>query len=118
MRWINPYAVVAGVVNRFPRAVLAVMVALAIVAIVFMGAIPSYTISDEYMDKSAPAGVVFDTYSNRYMQDTYILLIHAGISRTRSSFPTSSFSKSRSAVSMRSVRRPPLRTWLHSSTAG
>ena len=78
MRWINPYAVVAGVVNRFPRAVLAVMVALAIVAIVFMGAIPPYTISDEYMDKSAPEGVVFDTYSNRYMQDTYILLIHAG----------------------------------------
>src|SRR5690606_21190577 len=78
MRWINPYAVVAGVVNRFPRAVLVTMVALAIVAVVFMGAIPPYTISDEYMDKNAPEGVVFDTYSNRYMQDTYILLIHAG----------------------------------------
>jgi hydrophobe/amphiphile efflux-3 (HAE3) family protein len=78
MRWINPFAVIAGVVNRFPRAVLAAMVALAIVAMVFMAAIPPYTISDEYMDKNSPAGVVFDTYSARYVQDTYILLIHAG----------------------------------------
>ncbi|MDD1698750.1 MAG: RND family transporter, partial [Methanoregula sp.] len=30
------------------------------------------------MDKNSPAGVVFDTYSARYVQDTYILLIHAG----------------------------------------
>ncbi len=78
MRWINPFEGIAGIVNRFPGAVLAAMVALAIVAIMFMGAIPPYTISDEYMDKNSPEGVVFDTYSARYVQDTYILLIHAG----------------------------------------
>ncbi len=77
MRWINPYAVVAGVVNRFPRAVLVTMVALAIVAVVFMGEQFRPIQSRTSMDKSAPE-VVFDTYSNRYMQDTYILLIHAG----------------------------------------
>ena len=78
MRSINPFAGIASFVNRFPRAILVAMVALVIVAIVFMGAIPPYTISDEYMDKNSPAGVVFDTYSARYVQDTYILLIHAG----------------------------------------
>jgi hydrophobe/amphiphile efflux-3 (HAE3) family protein len=78
MRWINPFAVVAGIVNRFPVAILVAMVALAIVAMMFMGAIPPYTISDEYMDKNSPEGVVFDAYSARYMQDTYILFIHAG----------------------------------------
>src|SRR5512136_2964381 len=78
MRSINPFAVIASFVNRFPRGILAVMVVLAIVAMGFMAAIPPYTISDEYMDKNSPEGVVFDAYSAPYMQDTYILLIHAG----------------------------------------
>jgi uncharacterized protein len=78
MRFINPFEAVARFVNRFPRAVLATMVVLVIVAMVLMGAIPPYTISDEYMNKNSPEGVVFDAYSGRYMQDTYILLIHSG----------------------------------------
>jgi hydrophobe/amphiphile efflux-3 (HAE3) family protein len=68
---------VAVLVNRHPKGVLAMMVALAIVAIAFMSAIPTQTMSDEYMDKQSPAGIVYDLYNDRYGQDSYVLLIKA-----------------------------------------
>ncbi len=68
---------IAAVVNRHPKGVLAVMTVLAIIAVGFMTAIPSQTMSDEYMDKQSPAGIVYNLYNNRYGQDTYILLIKA-----------------------------------------
>ncbi len=68
---------IAAVVNRHPKGVLAAMTVLAIIAIGFMAAIPSQTMSDEYMDKQSPAGIVYDLYNNRYGQDTYMLLIKA-----------------------------------------
>lgn len=66
---------VAGLVNRHPKTILAVMVLLAVIAVAFMPAIPFQTMSDEYMDKNSPSGVVYNLYNNRYGQDTYILLI-------------------------------------------
>ena len=66
---------VAGVVNRYPKGILAVMVVLAIIAMGFMTLIPTQSMSDEYMDKQSPLGIVYDIYNNRYGQDTYILLI-------------------------------------------
>ncbi|MEI6293589.1 MAG: hydrophobe/amphiphile efflux-3 (HAE3) family transporter [Methanomicrobiales archaeon] len=66
---------IGGVVNRYPKAILAIMIILAVIAIFFMAAIPSQTMSDEYMDKQSPAGIIYDLYNNRYGQDTYILLI-------------------------------------------
>ena len=66
---------VAGVVNRYPKGILAVMVVLAIIAMGFMTLIPTQSMSDEYMDKHSPLGIVYDIYNNRYGQDTYILLI-------------------------------------------
>jgi hypothetical protein len=68
---------VAVVVNRYPKGILAVMLVLAMIAIGFMTTIPSQTMSDEYMDKQSPAGIVYDLYNNRYGQDSYILLIKA-----------------------------------------
>jgi hypothetical protein len=53
------------------------MVVLAIIATVFMARIPTQSMSDEYMDKQSPAGIVYDLYNTRYGQDTYILLIKA-----------------------------------------
>ena len=38
---------VAGVVNRFPKAILSVMLVLAVIAMFFMTAIPAQTMSDE-----------------------------------------------------------------------
>jgi hypothetical protein len=66
---------VAGIVNRYPKAILSVMLVLAVIAMFFMTAIPSQTMSDEYMDKQSPDGIIYDLYNNRYGQDTYILLI-------------------------------------------
>jgi len=71
------YGGIAGIVNRYPKAILAVMIILAIIAIGFMTTIPSQTESDAFMDKQSPSGVVYDLYNNRYGQDTYILLIKA-----------------------------------------
>ena len=53
------------------------MVVLAIIAMGFMTLIPTQSMSDEYMDKQSPLGIVYDIYNNRYGQDTYILLIRA-----------------------------------------
>jgi len=66
---------VAGIVNRYPKAILSVMFVLAVIAMFFMTAIPSQTMSDEYMDKQSPDGIIYNLYNNRYGQDTYILLI-------------------------------------------
>lgn len=68
---------VAAVVNRYPGAILAVMIVLAVIATGFMASIPTQTMSDEYMDKQSPAGIVYNLYNNRYGQDSYILLIKA-----------------------------------------
>jgi len=66
---------VARLVNRHPKPVLAVMVLLAIAAIFCATLIPSQESSDQYIDKNSPAGIIYDTYSNRYGEDTYILVI-------------------------------------------
>ena len=66
---------VAGIVNRYPKAILSVMLVLAVIAMFFMMAIPAQTMSDEYMDKQSPDGIIYNLYNNRYGQDTYILLI-------------------------------------------
>ena len=66
---------VARLVNRHPKPVLAVMVLLAIAAIFCATLIPSQESSDQYLDKNSPAGIVYDTYNNRYGADTYILVI-------------------------------------------
>ena len=66
---------VAGIVNRYPKAILSVMFVLAVIAMFFMTAIPSQTMSDEYMDKQSPDGIIYNLYNNRYGQDTYILFI-------------------------------------------
>nr|WP_319375214.1 hydrophobe/amphiphile efflux-3 (HAE3) family transporter [uncultured Methanoregula sp.] len=71
------YGGVAAFVNRYPKAILAIMVILAIIAIGFMTMIPSQTESDAFMDKQSSSGVVYNLYNNRYGQDTYILLIKA-----------------------------------------
>jgi uncharacterized protein len=68
---------IAGFINRHPKGILIGMVLLAVIAMGFMTAIPMQTMSDEYMDKQSPSGVVYDLYNNRYGQDTYILLIRA-----------------------------------------
>ncbi|MCX6699443.1 MAG: hydrophobe/amphiphile efflux-3 (HAE3) family transporter [Methanomicrobiales archaeon] len=75
MKLEDPFSVVAGIVNRYPKAILSVMCVLAVIAMFFMTAIPSQTMSDEYMDKQSPDGVIYNLYNNRYGQDTYILLI-------------------------------------------
>ncbi|MEI7433393.1 MAG: hydrophobe/amphiphile efflux-3 (HAE3) family transporter [Methanomicrobiales archaeon] len=66
---------IAGIVNRHPKAILSVMLVLAVIAMFFMTAIPAQTMSDEYMDKQSPDGIIYNLYNNRYGQDTYILLI-------------------------------------------
>ena len=66
---------VARLVNRHPKTVLAVMVLLAIAAIFCATLIPSQESSDQYLDKNSPAGIIYDTYNNRYGADTYILVI-------------------------------------------
>jgi predicted RND superfamily exporter protein len=66
---------VAGIVNRYPKAILSVMLVLAVIAMFFMTAIPAQTMSDEYMDKQSPDGIIYNLYNTRYGQDTYILLI-------------------------------------------
>lgn len=66
---------VARLVNRHPKSILAVMVLLAVAAIFCATMIPSQESSDQYVDKNSPAGIVYDTYNNRYGEDTYILVI-------------------------------------------
>ena len=66
---------VARLVNRHPKSVLVLMVLLAIAAIFCATLIPSQEASDQYVDKNSPAGIIYDTYNNRYSQDTYILVI-------------------------------------------
>jgi hypothetical protein len=66
---------VAGIVNRYPKVILAVMVILAVIAMYYMTAIPTQTMSDEYMDKQSPSGIIYNLYNDRYGQDTYMLLI-------------------------------------------
>lgn len=71
------FGCVAGVVNRYPKPILAIMIVLALIAIGFMTQIPPQTMSDEFMDKQSPAGIVYNIYSDRYGQDYYVLLIKA-----------------------------------------
>jgi uncharacterized protein len=68
---------VARLVNRRPKAILAVMVLLAIAALFCATMIPAQESSDQYLDKNSPAGIIYDLYNNRYGQDTYILMIQA-----------------------------------------
>ncbi|MEI6841643.1 MAG: MMPL family transporter, partial [Methanomicrobiales archaeon] len=68
---------VANVVNSYPKAIIAVMLVLAVIAIIFMATIPPQTESDEFMNKHSPSGMVYDLYNNRYGQDSYVLLITA-----------------------------------------
>lgn len=68
---------VANVVNSYPKAIIAVMLVLAVIAIIFMVTIPPQTESDEFMNKHSPSGMVYDLYNNRYGQDSYVLLITA-----------------------------------------
>lgn len=68
---------VANVVNSYPKAIIVVMLVLAVIAIIFMATIPPQTESDEFMDKHSPSGMVYDLYNNRYGQDSYVLLITA-----------------------------------------
>ncbi len=75
MKLEDLFSSVAGIVNRYPKAILSVMFVLAVIAMFFMTAIPSQTMSDEYMDKQSPDGIIYNLYNNRYGQDTYILLI-------------------------------------------
>ena len=75
MKLEDLFSSVAGIVNRYPKAILSVMFVLAVIAMFFMTAIPSQTMSDEYMDKQSPDGIIYNLYNNRYGQDTYILFI-------------------------------------------
>ncbi|MCX6699771.1 MAG: hydrophobe/amphiphile efflux-3 (HAE3) family transporter [Methanomicrobiales archaeon] len=68
---------VANVVNHYPKAIIVVMLVLAVIAIIFMATIPPQTESDEFMNKHSPSGMVYDIYNNRYGQDSYVLLITA-----------------------------------------
>jgi hypothetical protein len=66
---------IAALVNRHPKVILAVMLVFLVISLGFAGMIPTQTLSDEYMDKQSPAGIIYDLYNNRYGQDSYILLI-------------------------------------------
>ena len=54
------------------------MTVLAVIAMFFMVTIPPQPMSDQYMDKQSPAGIIYDLYNNRYGQDTYILFVKGG----------------------------------------
>ncbi|HOS82324.1 MAG TPA: hydrophobe/amphiphile efflux-3 (HAE3) family transporter [Methanolinea sp.] len=75
MKTEDVFGGIAVFVNRHPKEIFVVMLVLAAISLFFAGHIPTQALSDEYMDKQSPAGIIYDLYNNRYGQDTYILLI-------------------------------------------
>lgn len=75
MKTEDVFGGIAVFVNHHPKEIFVVMLVLAAISLFFAGHIPTQALSDEYMDKQSPAGIIYDLYNNRYGQDTYILLI-------------------------------------------
>jgi uncharacterized protein len=51
------------------------MLVIFVIAGYFMTGLQSQSMSDQYLDKSTPKGIIYDQYNNNFVSDTYILLI-------------------------------------------
>lgn len=69
------YSNLAGAIHRHHRPVLVVMVILFFAGIFAATGIQFESSSDQYLDKSTPAGIRYDQYNEQFVSDTYILLI-------------------------------------------
>ena len=51
------------------------MLVIFVFAMYFMTGLQSQSMSDQYLDKSTPKGIIYDQYNSNFVSDTYILLI-------------------------------------------
>ncbi|ADN37492.1 efflux transporter, hydrophobe/amphiphile efflux-3 (HAE3) family [Methanolacinia petrolearia DSM 11571] len=51
------------------------MLVIFVLAMCFMTGLQSQSMSDQYLDKSTPKGIIYDQYNSNFVSDTYILLI-------------------------------------------
>ncbi|GEM_PF-582754 len=68
---------IASVIIRHPKLILAIMIVFCIVALYTSTFIPEQSMSDEYMDKTSFDGITYDNYNDRFVSDTYIILIQS-----------------------------------------
>ncbi|WP_306413911.1 efflux RND transporter permease subunit [Methanolacinia paynteri] len=71
----SAYGKIGGGIYRHPRTIVAVMLVIFVFAMYFMTGLQSQSMSDQYLDKSTPKGIIYDQYNNNFVSDTYILLI-------------------------------------------
>ncbi|EHQ35600.1 efflux RND transporter permease subunit [Methanoplanus limicola] len=69
------YRKTGEIINRHPKTILLLLVVLFICAGYFTTYIKSQNMSDQYLDKSTPKGIIYDQYNDNFVSDTYILLI-------------------------------------------
>lgn len=66
---------VAAVLVRYPRQVALVLLCLFLLGIVGMTGVSMETGSDTYLDKSSREGVLYDSYTERFLSDNAVLLV-------------------------------------------
>ncbi len=69
------YSSLAGAIHQHHRSVLVIMVILFVAGLFAATGIQFESSSDQYLDKSTPAGIRYDQYNEQFVSDTYILLI-------------------------------------------
>lgn len=69
------YGRIGGGIYRHPRTIIAVMLVVFVIAGYFTTGLQSQSMSDQYLDKSTPKGIIYNQYNNNFVSDTYILLI-------------------------------------------
>lgn len=67
---------VASAINRYPTQIAIVLAVLFLLSIWGMTGVTMETGSDTYLDKSTREGVIYDTYSERFLSDTTVLLVY------------------------------------------
>lgn len=71
----SAYGRIGRGIYRHPRTIIAVMLVLFVFAGYFTTGLQSQSMSDQYLDKSTPKGIIYNEYNNNFVSDTYILLI-------------------------------------------
>ncbi len=73
----SPYETLADAISSRPYIVAGVVVAVLIVALFGSTLVSMKTGSDTYMDKTKPAGVLLDKYTNTFSSDAIILIVES-----------------------------------------
>jgi hydrophobe/amphiphile efflux-3 (HAE3) family protein len=74
-RMNSAYGRIGEGIYRHPKTIIAIMLVIFIFAVYFMTGLQSQSMSDQYLDKSTPKGIIYNQYNNNFVSDTYILLI-------------------------------------------